>query len=588
MKTIMKIYSRIILFLLFTAVFSQTKNVNFDLKLDPQPVGAGENVSLIIDFSIGPGFHIYSTNPDNPFPTSVVFADSNLFSNFGKIAEPTPHVIYEQTFEQNVESHEGAFQITQTLTVNHKLVPGEYKVEGTLSYLSCDEIKCVPKWNEFSLEFVVIEGNPDRIVNSATIEEEVPPTSSTMTQEERDAKEILEKGILIAMLIFFGFGIALNLTPCVYPVIPITISYFGSQSEHKKGSTFNLAIFYTLGIAIVFALLGLVSSLAGKQWGFLFQSSWFVVAIVMIMLIFSLSMFGVFEVKVPTSIMTKAGASREGLLGSFIMGLTVGFVIAPCAAGIIVGLIGLVAREGIILKGTLLFFVMGLGLGLPYLILGTFSGLLNKLPQSGMWMVWIKKVFGIILIGVAIYFLLPQIGEVYDKQSFVLGVLTIFSGIYLGFLDRAPGYTLGFKRTIKLVGLGLIIFGFVLTNNGIHSKASEINWIKYNSESISELQKNGNPIIFDFYTDFCAPCKKMDRETFKDDRIEKLSNNFVMVKVNMTKPDDELNLFAFRFKVTGYPSIIFIDKDGIEITNLSSRGGYVGADKFYENMKQAE
>ena len=205
-----------------------------------------------------------------------------------------------------------------------------------------------------------------------------------------------------------------------------------------------------------------------------------------------------------------------------------------------------------------------------------------------MWMVWIKKVFGIILVGVAVYFLLPQIGEVYDKQSFVLGVLTMFAGIYLGFLDRAPGYTTVFKRTISFVGLLLIIGGFVLTNIGINSKASKIDWIKYNGESITELQNDGTPVIFDFYTDFCAPCKKMDRETFKDDRIEELSNRFVMVKVNMTKPDGELNAFAAKYNVTGYPSIIFIDKDGKEIANLSSRGGFVGADKFYNKMQEAE
>ena len=152
-----------------------------------------------------------------------------------------------------------------------------------------------------------------------------------------------------------------------------------------------MALFYVIDIAAIFAVLGLISGLAGKQWGAQFQEPWFVVAITVVILAMAASMFGAFEITVPAWLTSRLGKSREGNIGALVMGLTVGVVIAPCAAGIIIGLVGLVAKMGIVVKGTLLFFIMGLGLGLPYLFLATFSGLLNRLPQSGMWMVWVRK-----------------------------------------------------------------------------------------------------------------------------------------------------------------------------------------------------
>jgi thioredoxin:protein disulfide reductase len=576
--------------MLFLMLNTSFASVTSYLTIDNVNPKSGEIITLNFEMEMDEGFHIYSTNFDMPFPTEIIFKDSVAFDRLGKIIEPKPHVKFDKNFEQNVESYEGQMSFIQKMHIRENLKSGEYVISGSISYLSCNEATCIPHDDEFSQTINISNGYVESDLteldtSEQTVDSQTSNIESELTKEEEQARAILDKGILMSILIFFGFGIALNLTPCVYPVIPITISFFGSQSEKNKGSMFLLAIFYTLGIAFIFALLGLISSIAGQQWGFLFQSTWFVIIIVMIMLIFSASMFGVFEISIPASFMSKVGASREGVIGALIMGLTVGFVIAPCAAGIIVGLIGIVAREGMVFKGTLLFFVMGLGLGLPYLILGTFSGLLNKLPSSGMWMVWIKKVFGIILIGVAIYFLLPQISMMVDKQIFTLGVLTIFAGIYLGFLDRSLGYTKSFIRIIKSIGIILIVVGFIMTNNGINSKASEIKWIKYHGESIEQIRVDEKPLIFDFYTDFCAPCKKMNKTTFKDERVLILSEEFTMVKIDMTNPDEAMNKFASKYNVTGFPTIIFIDKNGNEIYELSTRGGYVGPEDFYNSMK---
>ena len=391
---------------------------------------------------------------------------------------------------------------------------------------------------------------------------------------------------MFAVFAFFGIGLALNLTPCVYPIIPITVGYFGGQKTQTKTANFINALFYLIGIAIAFAILGLVSGLAGKQWGFLFQSPWFVVVISTIILAMAASLFGAFEIAVPSFLLSKVGNARQGVTGSFIMGLTVGIVIAPCAAGIIIGLVGLVAKLGLVVKGTLLFFIMGLGLGTPYLILATFSGLLDKLPQSGMWMVWIKKLFGILLVGVAIYFLMPQIERVYNKLGFTLGLLGIFAGLFLGFLDHSPGYSRAFKIGRAIFGILLIVLGTIWTNNAIHSKASDMNWVKYENQSIESLLSENKPVFIDFYADWCAPCKQLDRETFTDPSILEISKSFNMIKVDCTIPDANTKALMNKYNVTGMPTLVFLSKSGKELTDLREIG-FVGPEKFITSFQKA-
>ncbi|MBN2356689.1 thioredoxin fold domain-containing protein, partial [candidate division KSB1 bacterium] len=406
----------------------------------------------------------------------------------------------------------------------------------------------------------------------------------SFTEDERRAMRVLEQGIIYAVFAFFLVGLALNLTPCVYPVIPLTVSYFGGQSSRSRGANFIKALFYLTGIAISFALLGIVSAMAGKQWGFLFQSPWFVVVIASIILLMAASMFGAFEITVPSALLTKLGRSREGIIGALIMGLTVGVIIAPCAAGIIIGLVGLVAKLGLVFKGGLLFFVMGLGLGLPYLLLATFSGLLNRLPQSGMWMVWVKKVFGFLLIAVALYFIIPQIERIYNKLHFLLGILGIVGGLLLGFLDHSGEYSRGFKRFRWIVGILLVVSAAWLTHAAIQSKPTYLPWLHYSNQTVEEITALDKPIFIDFYADWCAPCKQLESETFSDARVVEAFSSFTLIKVDCTKPDATTRAFMERFQVSGLPTLVFLNDQGDEVKDLREIG-FVGADKFLASLQ---
>ena len=567
--------------------------INPKFSVDKTIPGSSFNIAILVN--INSEFHINAHKPKEEFliPTILKFEPIEKVS-FGKVTYPEPEMIKFSFSDEPIAVYEKEIIIYSEITLADDFPMGTLTVKGKVSFQACNDMNCyAPDEKEFFIPVEVVSSsekvnqiNENIFAGLSTPTSEPVKTSEAnigFTTDELRAKAVIEKGLPYAILAFFLFGLALNLTPCVYPVIPITVGYFGGQSDRRKGSAFVVALFYVIGIAIIFAVLGLISGLAGKQWGFLFQNPWFVITITIIILAMAASMFGAFEITVPAWLTNKLGKSREGVVGAFVMGLTVGVVIAPCAAGIIIGLVGLVAKLGIVAKGTLLFFIMGLGLGLPYLLLANFSSLLNKLPQSGMWMVWIRKLFGVLLVGVALYFFLPQAKHIYNQQGFFFGVLTIFGGLLLGFLDHAPGYTKSFKIGRGIFGVLLILFGIFLTNNAIHSQPPAIDWQHYKNESIADFHQQEKPIIIDFYADWCAPCKQMDRETFENEQVIEKAKQFTMIKVDCTAPNKNIKAFMDKFEVTGMPTFVFINKQGEELTDLREIG-YVEYTKFLEKM----
>ncbi|MBI1992736.1 MAG: cytochrome C biogenesis protein, partial [Candidatus Omnitrophica bacterium] len=206
-------------------------------------------------------------------------------------------------------------------------------------------------------------------------------------------------------------GLALNLTPCVYPLIPVTVSFFANQSRHRLGYTALLASCYVLGLAVTYSLLGLAASLTGGLFGALLQRPGVLISVALIMVALGLSMCGLFELRVPSSISSRFGSGRMGLVGALIMGLTVGIVAAPCIGPFVVGMLLYVSQLGSPVIGFWLFFTLALGLGTPYLVLGLFASRLDRLPKAGAWLVWVKQVLGCVLFGVALYLIFPLLSD---------------------------------------------------------------------------------------------------------------------------------------------------------------------------------
>jgi thioredoxin:protein disulfide reductase len=550
---------------------------------------AGTSTALTITLDIVDGLHINSHTPTQEFliPTRVTFLAAEGI-RFTEAVYPQPSLKKFSFSDEPLSIYEGAIEITCQAQIATDAAPGLRRLQALVSYQGCNDKSCfAPQEDTVQVELPVVAAGRSRSVGRNT--PATPASSSaatTVSGEEAAAEQILQKGLPYALLAFFLVGLALNLTPCVYPVIPITVSYFAGQSNRSRSYSLLSALLYLLGIAFSFALLGLLSSLAGRQWGFLFASPWFIIIIASIILLMAASMFGAFEITAPTFLLTKFGSAREGVIGSLVMGLTVGVIIAPCAAGIIIGLVSLVARMGLVLKGALLFFAMGLGLGLPYLALAAFSGLLNRLPQSGEWMIWIKKLFGFMLIGVAFYFLAPQLERVDHKFLFLAGLTALLAGLLLGFLDHTGTDQGLFKWLKKAVGLVLLALGIVWSQQAIQAKTVSLPWNYYSGESMEEILSQGKPVFIDFYADWCAPCKQLDRETFNDSRVMAKSNAFYLLKVDCTKPDAATKAFMALQQVTGMPTLLFIKPDGQEITGLREIG-FINAERFLAALDQA-
>ena len=581
--------------------FVEPEVLTTEVLLSQRQAPPESELQMVLRVKIAPGLHINANTPTKDDLIPAVFqlkpsASIQLVS----VVYPKPLLKKFAFDSEELAVYEGEVEIYATLHVSPQALPGVQPLEGVFSYQGCNESSCFfPAEVKFSMPLEIVPAGTPVVRDTSALSLGVksvpsPPGDSApkmetstlrLTRDEQRAMEILERGLFYALAAFFLVGLALNLTPCVYPVIPLTVSYFGSQKGRSRGASFVSALFYLLGIALSFALLGILSGQAGKQWGFLFQSPWFVAVIVTIILLMAASMFGAFEISVPTSLLTRFGGAREGIWGALIMGLTVGVIIAPCAAGIIIGLVGLVAKLGLVAKGGLLFFAMGLGLGIPYLILATFSGLLNRLPQSGMWMLWVKKFFGFLLIGVALYFIIPQLEIVHDKLFFMLGLLGIVGGLLLGFFGQ-EGQSEGFTWFRRIFGGLLILMSLLWFNKSIEAKPAELPWIHYKGQSISELTAAGKPIFIDFYADWCAPCKQLDRETFSDSRVAETMAAFTLLKVDCTKPNAETRELMRRFSVSGMPTLLFLTPAGEEIPELREIG-FIPPEKYLTSLQRA-
>ena len=262
----------------------------------------------------------------------------------------------------------------------------------------------------------------------------------------------LEKGGLWWFLALFLGGLALNLTPCVFPMLGITVSVFGARRRERPVKVLAHAVAYVLGIAVTYSVLGVVAALTGGLFGSALQNPLVNVGLGLLFIVLSLSMFGLYEMQPPTWVLQRlGGADATSLLGIFLSGLAVGIIAAPCVGPFVVAVLALLAQRGDALFGFQTMFAMSLGLGLPYLFLALFSNLIQSLPRSGDWMLWVKKVFGILLAAIGLYYAL--IGLAPRLAPWILPAALVLGGLYLGFVDRHGSAKRGFRVFKRALGV---------------------------------------------------------------------------------------------------------------------------------------
>lgn len=379
-------------------------------------------------------------------------------------------------------------------------------------------------------------------------------------------------------LTFFGVflvGLGLNLTPCVYPMLTITVSLFGGRKESRVSVRFFHALIYVMGMATMYSALGVLAALTGSFFGLLLQNPFVLAAITAVLVLMALSMLGVYNFQLPSWLTSGVGSRQSGFIGLYLSGLLAGIVAAPCIGPPVIALLTLVGTRGEPAYAFWTFFVMSLGLGAPYLVLGTFSGLLRRLPKSGVWLVWVERVFGVGLLILAFYFGILAFNPFLLK--WLPSIALIFSGVYLGFIESSGDQTQLFRRIKRTVGVAAVIAG-VLTPFSMPTKS--VAWTAYAPEKLQAAQTAGKPVIMDFYADWCIPCHELDRFTYSDDRVIDALNRFERIKVDLTRQDaPELEAVVEKFSIVGVPTIVFLNSEGNEVEEVRA-AGFISADEL--------
>ena len=582
-------FTLIFILLYSTSQFAQFGQPSHIVKItlvnSQDKVHPNSKLKIALKAEVEEGWHINSNKPNEDYLIKSDVISKNKKFPFAKIVFPEARNETLSFSDKPVSVFEGNFVVGLLINIDKSLSPGNYKIPIQLKYQACNNQSCMPPASiTDTIQISVVDSNTT--INQINKDEfknlDLSETSIYSSKGGNKIASALESsGLLLSLLFMFIGGLALNLTPCVYPLIPITVGYFGGQSEGRTGRLFFLGILYVLGMALTYSVIGVVTSLSGAVFGTLLQNIYVIIGIASLFVILSLSQFGVYEFKLPDSLVAKAGGAKSGAFGAFFMGLTMGIVAAPCIGPFVLGLVTYVAAKGDPLYGFMMFFTMALGLGLPYLILALFSGKIKKLPRAGDWMEGVKHVFGFLLLAMALYFINPLLSK--SINIYTLPLFGIFAAGFLLIFDKKANIIKGF-RIFKIAFSIIVIALSVYTL--IPEKKESPKWQTFSETKYEQSIKNNEKMIIDFYADWCIPCKELDGLTFADKRVVETSKQFRAYKVDMTQTlSDETEILRNKFSIIGMPTVLIINSKGQEVERLT---GFINADEFLKVISKQD
>ncbi|HUW34347.1 MAG TPA: cytochrome c biogenesis protein CcdA [Planctomycetota bacterium] len=343
---------------------------------------------------------------------------------------------------------------------------------------------------------------------------------------------LAQLGTVLTFAVVFGFGLLVTFTPCVWPMIPVTTSIVLGSKRPGTGMGLLLSASYVLGLSLVYAILGLITATAGGLIGASLQSPWVLGAVAGLFVAMALSMFGLYELPLLT-----VGAGRfggGGVLAALVLGGVSAVVLSPCVGPVAASLLAYVAGTGNALLGTSLLFVFGLGMGVPLIAIGAFSGTIKKLPRSGPWMLEVRKLFGVILIGLAIWFLFPLMGE--RLGWIVSGIAAIAVGIGFIIFDarKALGSLLGRAKLASCVLAIAVGLWAAFAAPAQVLPAGGIKWYPSLAEAQAAAIEQNKPMMIDFTADWCTVCKEMDKYVFRNKKVMKSAEKVIAVRIDLT------------------------------------------------------
>jgi thiol:disulfide interchange protein DsbD len=514
-------------------------------------------------------------------------------TNHGTLGEaifPLGKVKFDDTFQKNVET------FRKTLRFNIPIVAqGEFELIVTGQGCADAGLCYAPMDSTIKLSMLSTPGVNHVPLLANLTDNEAVSTNGAETETGRIASVLKSGRLFLILPIFFILGLGLSLTPCVLPMVPILSSIIVGEGEKvSRQRGFLLALTYSLGMAFVYTLLGVAAGLIGEGLSATLQNPWVLSLFALLMVGFALSMFGVYQLQVPPVIQQKlirlSGNHSSGkLVGVFVMGAISALIVGPCVAAPLAGALVYISQSRDILVGGSALFAMAIGMSVPLLILGLSAGIL--LPRTGAWMEDVKKFFGVLMLGVALWMVSPFL--------FPLGQMLGWSAIGIGYgaylLSSKPQGWITKSMGIVFVALGLMQLFGVLSGGrdafspldhlrGEQAPSLHFERVKSGAELDEVLQKVKNKtVMLDFYADWCVSCKEMEKLTFPDPRVRPMLETMVLIQADVTANNGDDKALLKRFNLFGPPGIIFF-RDGAELSGTRVIG-YQNAERFATSLE---
>lgn len=547
-----------------------------------------------VDYTLTPDTYLYRDKL-----AFVVKAPADV--TVASVALPAGEVKDDPSFGRTEVYHQ---DFGATLTLSRALVPGE-QLALQATWQGCNEAVgvCYPPTQR---DFALVAG-----AAAATAGPSEPPGESDTSRIER----VLKGGSFWAVVItFFGFGLLLALTPCVFPMIPILSGIIaGQKKELTKTSGFLLSLAYVLGMAITYALVGVAAALSGTLLSNALQNPWALGIGAGVFVLLALSMFGFFEIQLPSALQSKFTEASNRMKGGhfvsvFVMGALSAVIVGPCVAPPLAAALAFIAQTGNTALGGIALFVLALGMGVPLLLVGVSAGAL--LPRAGGWMNAVKYFFGVLMLAIAIY-LISSVVPAWTNML-LWALLLIASAIYLHALDPLPAHASGWARLWKGLGVVLLMGGLALIvgmlagsrdplqpldvfrgGAGGTAMAAEQKGLAFEKvKDVAELdarlaaaRAGGRAVMLDFYADWCVSCKEFDRFTFSDARVQARLADVVLLKADVTANSEADKALLQRFGLFGPPGLIFWNAAGVQSDYKVI--GFERADKFLASLDAA-
>ncbi|HRF59725.1 MAG TPA: cytochrome c biogenesis protein CcdA [Fimbriimonadaceae bacterium] len=642
-----KLLTFLLILIMAACASAQDTPPKVEIKLGKATAKPGATLKATVKITFSPGLHGYANPPSEEGLIPVKVTSGTKETTLTKVEYPAGIEMRVAGAEKPVRVYEGVTEIPVTFKLPAKGKEAVLKI--VVEYQQCTDENCFRPNSVAASAKVKLDpkaatdGPEDEPSDSAAVTQtpEGPDTpvssdsepSVTLTKNEptpagtepanaESAKpdkgfvaNILEDGfkngnyvlILLACLLT---GLALTLTPCVYPVIPITISFFSGQTSGSRAGRVGLGLMYMLGIAIMYGAVGGVAAALGGAVGDLFKKPWFLFALAGMMVALALSMFDVYQIGIPGPIARQI-KGRAGAVGALIMGLLVGVAAAPCAGALVSSLAIEVARIGVVPLGILVFTMVGVGIGLPFVAIGALSTGAKALPKSGGWLKAVKAVLGMVVLYIAVDYLFQGLGWKADEPRTQIGWVVFYAAAaaYLFLFEKTePNRLIVGIKGAAILGLGLFAGQSWSTYKQVVQERellalsqksggegvptaipTKIAWQKFTPEAFEAAKQTGKPILIDGTADWCKVCKEIDEAVFKKPAAIVAMRDVIALKIDLSTGVDPAYDEAVRkqFNIVGLPHIMLFDGSGKEVAKFMDIDELPNPEVLIDNLKKA-